>query len=284
MPIQVLRSSVASTLQGWRGTSVLHQARQPPQLLQLYDMEGSPYCRLVREALTALGLDVQIYPCPAGGKRFRPEAERIGGKQQFPLLVDANTDTVMYESADIIDYLFSTYGHCETPLAYRCRNVSKVGGYAGTIVRGLRGLNYRKAKAPKKPLALWSFESSPYSRLVRERLQARFAWVDKQLEGKNYLLGQFSNLVSLLSRRCRSELDDAAKGFNRVKRLLCRRLRVIRVNGVGVDAGWDVLEELLEGADEALVGQELGKVIPVGLDGVGHLPHKRLKPRLQAGH
>ena len=31
-----------------------------------------------------------------------------------------------------------------------------------------------------------------YKPLVRERLQARFAWVDKQLEGKNYLLGQFS--------------------------------------------------------------------------------------------
>ena len=31
-----------------------------------------------------------------------------------------------------------------------------------------------------------------YKPQVRERLQARFAWVDKQLEGKNYLLGQFS--------------------------------------------------------------------------------------------
>ena len=31
-----------------------------------------------------------------------------------------------------------------------------------------------------------------YKPLVRERLQARFAWVDKQLVGKDYLLGQFS--------------------------------------------------------------------------------------------
>ena len=28
--------------------------------------------------------------------------------------------------------------------------------------------------------------------LLGERLQARFAWVDKQLAGKDYLLGQFS--------------------------------------------------------------------------------------------
>jgi len=37
-------------------------------------------------------------------------------------------------------------------------------------VRLLHGARYRRAKAPAQLLALWSFESSPYSRLVRERL------------------------------------------------------------------------------------------------------------------
>ena len=36
--------------------------------------------------------------------------------------------------------------------------------------RGLRGSQARPSKAPAKPLELYSFESSPYSRLVRERL------------------------------------------------------------------------------------------------------------------
>lgn len=68
---RVLGSVVTSTLSGWRGTSVVHAATMPAQMLQLYDMEGSPYCRLVREVLTALGLDAEVYPCPRGGRRFR---------------------------------------------------------------------------------------------------------------------------------------------------------------------------------------------------------------------
>ena len=31
-----------------------------------------------------------------------------------------------------------------------------------------------------------------YKPLVRERLQSRFAWIDKQLAGKDYLMGSFS--------------------------------------------------------------------------------------------
>ena len=69
----------------------------------------------LREALTALGLDVQIRPCPAGGQRFRPEAERLGGKQQFPLLVDPNTNATLYESADIVTYLYDTYAGGDAP-------------------------------------------------------------------------------------------------------------------------------------------------------------------------
>jgi glutathione S-transferase len=176
MPIQamhnmhVLRSTLTSTLTGWRGTSVVHAVMQPPKRLQLYDMEGSPYCRSVREALTALGLDAEIFPCPQGGKRFRPEAERLGGKRQFPLLVDPNTSTVLYESADIIDYLFKAYAGKGTPWAYRPGKLRPLAGGLGSVVRGLRGIKARPAKQPEHLLELWSFESSPYSRLVRERL------------------------------------------------------------------------------------------------------------------
>lgn len=34
----------------------------------------------------------------------------MGGKKQFPYMVDPNTGTSMYESDDIISYLFDTYG------------------------------------------------------------------------------------------------------------------------------------------------------------------------------
>lgn len=168
--ISVAGSVATSTLAAWRGTSVVQAAIQPEQLLTLYDMEGCPHCRRVREVLTALGLDAQIYPCPTGGKRFRAQAQRAGGKQQFPLLVDPNTNTTMYESADIVDYLFRTYAGRVTPSAYRPGKFGALLGSLASAARGARGTQARSAQHPRKPLELWSFESSPYSRLVRERL------------------------------------------------------------------------------------------------------------------
>lgn len=166
---------LAGTLRGWRGSSTFAPARvQPEKTLKLYDIEASPYCRLVREVLTELDLDVMILPCPIGGTRFRPEAEQIGGKQLFPLLVDDNTGTTMYESADIIDYLGRTYkrrtrGHGPMrPLAVASSWLS-----SATLWRmggGVQGLRARPSKAPAQPLELFSFEASPYSRRVRARL------------------------------------------------------------------------------------------------------------------
>jgi glutathione S-transferase len=168
--LAMLGSVLVSTLAAWRGTSLVKAAVQPTQLLQLYDMEGSPYCRAVREALTALGLDAEIYPCPRGGTRFRPQAERLAGKQQFPLLVDPNTGTTMLESAAIVNYLFRTYGGRKTPRFYQPSFLRPVVGGLSGVLRGLRGIQCRASHAPAKLLELWSFESSPYTRLVRERL------------------------------------------------------------------------------------------------------------------
>ncbi|HEY6878542.1 MAG TPA: glutathione S-transferase N-terminal domain-containing protein [Polyangiales bacterium] len=166
----VVGSIVSSTFGAWRGSLVLHAAKQPPLPITLYDFEGCPYCRKVREALTALHLDVEIKPCPRNGTRFRPEAERIGGKLMFPLLVDPNTDTVMYESIDIVAYLFRSYGRGKVPGPYRRSAVQPLFDALQFAARGARGILARPSRAPDEPLHLWSFEGSPYSRLVRERL------------------------------------------------------------------------------------------------------------------
>lgn len=166
----VVGSVVASSIGLWRGSAVVRAAVQPAKPIVLYEFEASPYCRAVREALTALHLDVEIRPCPKGGTRFRPEAERLGGKQQFPLLLDTNTDTIMYESADIIAYLFRHYGNMDVPAYYRATPVKPLFSTLASVVRAGRGYKARPSQAPVQPLHLWSFESSPYSRLVRERL------------------------------------------------------------------------------------------------------------------
>lgn len=145
--INVLQSVLTSTLSAWRGTSVVKASRQPQKRLKLYDMEGCPYCRRVREALTALGLDVEIYPCPKRGKRYRPEAERLGGKRQFPLLVDPNTSTLLYEAADIVDYLFKTYADRETPSAYT-RGVAGSRAGRGRVAGEWHAWHYRPQSKP----------------------------------------------------------------------------------------------------------------------------------------
>ncbi|HUR42243.1 MAG TPA: glutathione S-transferase N-terminal domain-containing protein [Verrucomicrobiae bacterium] len=169
--LDISASILASQLRGWRGAQAFRPARkQPGKMLELYDIEASPYCRLVREALTELDLDVLIRPCPARGLRFRPQCEALGGKQQFPFLVDPNADKSMYESADIIDYLRKTYdGRVRVDQGLR-RKLAIGGGYAATLVRRMRGLFARPSTAPAQPLELFSFEASPFSRLVREVL------------------------------------------------------------------------------------------------------------------
>ena len=174
--VDVIVNSLAGSVRGWRGTnSFKAPERRPEKLLELYDIEASPFCRLVREVLTELDLDVLVKPCPAKGTRFRPEAEAIGGKQLFPLLVDPNASRHLYESADIIDYLEESYGRGHAaPRGWR-RGVALGTSVASTALlwrpsAGLTGVKARPSKAPAQPLELYSFESSPYSKRVPARL------------------------------------------------------------------------------------------------------------------
>lgn len=169
--LDVSTSLLASQLRGWRGTAAYRPAaKQPAQLLELYEYEGCPYCRLVREALTELDLDARIYPCPRGGTRFRPKARELGGKLQFPYLVDPNTGARMHESADIVAYLRQTYGGRDTQPGLLDRSIKVATSMLASGLRTARGLRARPSKAPAQPLELFSFESSPFSRLVREVL------------------------------------------------------------------------------------------------------------------
>ena len=167
--LKVSSSVLASTLAGWRGTMAHAGSTQPRQLLELFEFEACPYCRLVREALTELDLDALIRPTPKGGTRYRPQVVEQGGKAQFPYLHDPNTGRRLYESADIIDYLYATYADRKPPRAW-LHGARVPGSQFATALRARAGLRARPSHAAELPLELYSFESSPYSRLVRERL------------------------------------------------------------------------------------------------------------------
>ena len=165
----------AGTVRGWRGSLVLsRKPQQPARQLKLYDIEACPYCRLVREALTEMDLDALILPCPAGGTRFRLEAGQIGGKQQFPLLLDDNTGRKLYESAEIVDYLKQTYGGGRSAARGLGRLLALATSYLASAfmlrLGGIRGVKACPSRAPEQPLQLFSFEASPFSKPVRARL------------------------------------------------------------------------------------------------------------------
>lgn len=149
------------------------QRSGPKQLLELYDFEGCPYCRKVREVLCELDLDYLEHPVAHGSPR-REKLKTLGGKIQVPYLVDPNTGTKMYESADIMAYLNGTYGAgrragWRLPLPDL---LDTIGSAAAGAVRGGRGTHCTatKSRRPHQPLTLYNMEGSPYCRKVREVL------------------------------------------------------------------------------------------------------------------
>ncbi len=167
----IASSTLSSSLAGWRGTMAFAPAaRQPHTPLRLYEFEACPHCRRVREALTALELDADIRPCPRGGTRFRAEAQQLAGRAQFPLLVDGDADMVLLESTAIIRHLYERYAGRAAPASLLLAPLDRARSLAASLPRPRRGLRARPSRAPAEALELYSFESSPFSRLVRERL------------------------------------------------------------------------------------------------------------------
>ena len=162
-------SSLAATLIRLAGGLTANAAGpRPAEPVTLYEFESCPFCRKVREALTTLDLDADILPCPKGGERYRPELVERAGKAQFPYLIDPNTGRELYESDDIVRYLYAEYGDGSSPGPTGMFPV--VTGSLASLVRSNRGTFARPSKLPDEPLELWSFEASPFCRLVRERL------------------------------------------------------------------------------------------------------------------
>jgi len=163
-------SGVASVLRFGSGGRVGRLGPRPDRLLELYEFEGCPFCRKVREALSILDLDAHVFPCPKRGTRFRPGLIERGGKALFPYLVDPAAGVEMYESDDIVRHLFSRYGDGRVPAALAAGPLTDLTAMTVGLVRAKAGSFRRESKAPERPLELYSYEASPDCRLVRERL------------------------------------------------------------------------------------------------------------------
>jgi glutathione S-transferase len=152
-----------------RGAVVTGNRGVPSKTLELYDCENDPECRPVREALTMLDLEVMVYPVPRKGTRFRRRLTEMSDSDKVPFLHDPNTGERLQGAELIVDYLYSQFAHEgeKAPM-----NLLPLAVVASTL-RGSKGKNARPGKAPEQPLELYSFEASPYARLVREVLCER---------------------------------------------------------------------------------------------------------------
>jgi len=106
-PLTNVSSGLASACRATRGARA-RPSRAPNKPLELYSFEGSPYCRLAREALCELELPYLLHNVAKGSEHRAAFVER-SGKMQVPYLVDPNTAAQLFESADIVKYLDTTY-------------------------------------------------------------------------------------------------------------------------------------------------------------------------------
>ena len=167
-PISKLLSSLlASSARAWRGTQILREAPAPRRPLVLYDRENDPRCRLLREVLTELQLDALVRPCPLGGKRY---LKQLPADTELPVLIDAEHDTRAVGLHACLKHVLRQFAGLRHGAGVLGSWPMRLSSRLASALRGRAGLHAQPSRAPRRPLQLYGFESSPYTRLVRERL------------------------------------------------------------------------------------------------------------------
>jgi len=78
--------------------------------LTLYQLEGCPWCEKVADRLDELDLDYDSVRVEALHSE-RNEVARVSGQRAVPVLVDDAHGVTMNESANILEYLDTTYAN-----------------------------------------------------------------------------------------------------------------------------------------------------------------------------
>jgi len=155
--------------------SLRGELKRPKGHLTLYEFDSSPFCRKVRDALTALDLEVDCRPCPGAVAGFSDELFERTGRRTVPYLVDADAGIELFESEAIVDYLYDAYGpgREKTPFFLRGNVALVSAGLAGTVrllPAAALQVDARLDNIGRQPLSLYGYETSPFVRPVREKL------------------------------------------------------------------------------------------------------------------
>lgn len=82
--------------------------------LTLYRLEGCPFCELVVDELDELNLEYESI-WVEGLHSKRNAVQRVSGQRGVPVLIDRDHGVTMAESANIVEYLQTTYGDAAHP-------------------------------------------------------------------------------------------------------------------------------------------------------------------------
>ena len=77
-------------------------------MLELYQLEGCPYCETVADRLDELEVDYESVWVEALHSE-RDEVKRVSGQRGVPVVVDDSYGVTMDESERILEFLESTY-------------------------------------------------------------------------------------------------------------------------------------------------------------------------------
>lgn len=78
--------------------------------IELYELDGCPFCAKVKQKLDDLGLEYESHTV-ARSHAKREEVKAVSGQTGVPVLVDHDHGVEgLPESSDIIEYLEKTYG------------------------------------------------------------------------------------------------------------------------------------------------------------------------------
>ncbi len=75
--------------------------------IELYALDGCPYCEKVEDALDEEGVDYDIIWVDALHSQ-RDEVKRVSGSRSVPVIVDEDHGVTMSESANILEYVERT--------------------------------------------------------------------------------------------------------------------------------------------------------------------------------
>ena len=80
--------------------------------ITLYRLQACPYCERVVRVLQELDVPYRSRFVEARHSR-RNVVKRVSGSRTVPAIVDERTGVTMSESANIVEYLETTYGGCD---------------------------------------------------------------------------------------------------------------------------------------------------------------------------